>query len=96
MELQFPLNNPVTSGRIRYSGWSDIIWMSLVVIRRTICSSVAAHAHNRAISRDPGVFPNPDQFDPQRWLDKRGQIRTDLKFYPYGHGRRYVLYPLFR
>ena len=54
----------------------------------------ATHAHNRAISRDPDVFPNPDQFDPQRWLDKKGQIRTDLKFYPYGHGRRYVPYHL--
>lgn len=53
-----------------------------------ISPSIATHAHNRAISRDPDVFPNPDQFDPQRWLDKRGQIRTDLKFYPYGHGRR--------
>ena len=53
----------------------------------------ATHAHNRTISRNPDVwFPNPDQFDPRWWLDTQDQIRTGLKFYPYSHGRRYVLY----
>ncbi|KAI6146887.1 cytochrome P450 [Pisolithus tinctorius] len=43
---------------------------------------------NRAISRDSDVFPEPDKFNPQRWLDHNGRIRTDLKFYAYGQGRR--------
>ena len=54
----------------------------------------ATYARNKAIIRNPDVFPNSDQFDPQLWLDKKYWIRTDLKFYLYGHGRRYVLYPL--
>ncbi|KAG1754081.1 cytochrome P450 [Suillus paluster] len=41
-----------------------------------------------AISRDPSVYPNPDQFDPQRWLNTDGKIRDDLKFPSFGFGRR--------
>ncbi|KAG1829954.1 cytochrome P450 [Suillus variegatus] len=40
------------------------------------------------ISRDPNVDLNPDQFDPERWLDSNGKIRGDLKFPSYGFGRR--------
>ncbi|KAF8551911.1 cytochrome P450 [Imleria badia] len=41
-----------------------------------------------AISRDPEVYPNPDKFDPQRWLNSYGQVRDDLKFPSFGFGRR--------
>ncbi|KAF9234942.1 cytochrome P450 [Melanogaster broomeanus] len=41
-----------------------------------------------AISRDPAVYPNPDAFDPQRWLNSEGKIRDDLKFPSFGFGRR--------
>ncbi|KAG1740361.1 cytochrome P450 [Suillus lakei] len=41
-----------------------------------------------AISRDPSAYPNPDQFDPERWLNCDGKIRDDLKFPSYGFGRR--------
>ncbi|KAH0838681.1 cytochrome P450 [Lanmaoa asiatica] len=43
---------------------------------------------NRAISRDPEVYPNPDKFDPQRWLNSDGRVRDDLKFPSFGFGRR--------
>ncbi|KAG1723276.1 cytochrome P450 [Suillus lakei] len=42
----------------------------------------------KAISRDPSVYPNPDQFDPERWLNSDGKIREDLKFPSFGFGRR--------
>ncbi|KAG2038135.1 cytochrome P450 [Suillus americanus] len=41
-----------------------------------------------AISRDPIVFPNPEVFDPQRWLDSEGRLKDNIKFIAYGFGRR--------
>jgi hypothetical protein len=42
----------------------------------------------RAISRDPDVFPDPNAFKPDRWLDTEGHVRDDLKFFVFGFGRR--------
>ncbi|KAG2093153.1 cytochrome P450 [Suillus discolor] len=41
-----------------------------------------------AISRDPDVFPDPNAFKPDRWLDAEGRMRDDLKFFGFGFGRR--------
>ncbi|KAG2069375.1 cytochrome P450 [Suillus decipiens] len=41
-----------------------------------------------AISRDPEVYPEPDAFKPQRWIDDQGRLRDDLAFFVYGFGRR--------
>ena len=42
----------------------------------------------RAIGRDPDVFPDAENFRPERWLDEAGQPRSDLKFFNWGFGRR--------
>lgn len=43
----------------------------------------------RAISQDPVAHPNPDKFDPQRWIGGQGQFRNDMEgSFPYGFGRR--------
>lgn len=63
------------------------IWEPLV--RITLESHTwIAHPSDRAISRDPAVYPNPDKFDPQRWLTHDGKVRDDLKFPSFGFGRR--------
>ncbi|KAG2100171.1 cytochrome P450 [Suillus discolor] len=41
-----------------------------------------------AISRDPEVYPEPEAFKPQRWIDDQGRLRDDLTFFVYGFGRR--------
>ncbi|KAG1741903.1 cytochrome P450 [Suillus paluster] len=41
-----------------------------------------------AISCDPSVYPNPDQFDPQRWLNTDGKIWDNLKIPSFRFGRR--------
>jgi len=42
-----------------------------------------------SVGRDPEVFgPNPEMFEPTKWLNKDGTLRDDLKSYPFGFGRR--------
>ena len=42
----------------------------------------------RAIARDPDVYPDPEAFKPERWLNAKGEMRDDLKYYNWGFGRR--------
>ncbi|KAG2067027.1 cytochrome P450 [Suillus decipiens] len=45
-----------------------------------------------AISRDPDVYPEPDTFKPQRWIDDQGHLRDDIDItsFVYGFGRRHT------
>ncbi|EMD42065.1 hypothetical protein CERSUDRAFT_120902 [Gelatoporia subvermispora B] len=61
----------------------DIVWRDYVIPAGT--SVLGCHW---AISRDPEVFPEPEVFKPQRWLDNNGSIRNDVKFQNFGFGRR--------
>ncbi|KAL4071169.1 cytochrome P450 [Scleroderma yunnanense] len=74
---------PIIPHGFAHRASKDIIWRGYLIPAGAILYGCLW-----AISRDPDVFPNPDQFDPQRWLDEKGRIRTDLKFYAYGQGRR--------
>lgn len=40
-----------------------------------------------ATSRDPAVFPNPDHFNPYRWLNKE-QTHHPYASVPFGVGKR--------
>lgn len=41
-----------------------------------------------AIGRDPEHFPDPETFNPQRWIDANGRLRDDLRLFSFGNGRR--------
>ncbi|XP_022102205.1 cytochrome P450 2D27-like [Acanthaster planci] len=41
-----------------------------------------------AVMHDPKVWPHPDEFQPERFLDDRGQYHKPEHFLPYGTGRR--------
>mmetsp|Transcript_64656 Transcript_64656/g.185927 ORF Transcript_64656/g.185927 Transcript_64656/m.185927 type:complete len:1248 (-) Transcript_64656:64-3807(-) len=44
-----------------------------------------------AVHYDPEIYPEPDKFLPERWLDKdpcRWSVENDFEFMPFGIGRR--------
>ncbi|KAK6760747.1 hypothetical protein RB195_021990 [Necator americanus] len=40
------------------------------------------------VLNDPNLFPNPDQFLPERFLDSHGAYRPRMEFRPFGMGAR--------
>jgi len=74
---------PVTPFGFTHRSTRDIIWRGYCIPAGT-----KVLGNQWAISRDPAVFPNPEKFEPQRWLDQHGQLRNDLQCYTFGFGRR--------
>jgi len=74
---------PVSVGGVAHRATKDIIW-------RNYCIPAGASVvgNHWSIGQDPVVFPNPEKFDPQRWLTGDGKIRQDLKVFSFGFGRR--------
>ncbi|KAF9262694.1 cytochrome P450 [Marasmius fiardii PR-910] len=74
---------PVTSGGFPHKATKDIIWGQYCIPKgSTVIGNVWS------VGRDPQYFPDPETFDPQRWLSPEGKIREDIKSYPFGFGRR--------
>jgi hypothetical protein len=49
----------------------------------------------RAILHDPEVYPNPEDFIPERHLTADGTVKPDKNLqYAFGFGRRYVVFAL--
>lgn len=61
----------------------DVIWENYCIPAGT-----TVFGNHWSISRDPDVFPDPEAFISQRWLNDEGELRNDLKFYTFGFGRR--------
>jgi len=76
---------PVTVGGIAHRATKDIIWENYLIPK-----GAAVIGNHWSIGHDPSVFPNPEQFDPQRWLHSDGTLREDLKSFSFGFGRRYA------
>ncbi|KAG9310417.1 cytochrome P450 [Chiua virens] len=74
---------PVTPIGFAHRATRDIVWRG-----QCIPAGATVIGCHWAISRDPAAFPDPDKFDPQRWIDKNGKLRDDMTSYPYGFGRR--------
>ncbi|KAG6828014.1 hypothetical protein H0H87_003076 [Tephrocybe sp. NHM501043] len=74
---------PVTAGGFPHKATKDIIWKDYVIPKgATVIGNVWS------VGRDPSVFPDPEKFNPQRWLREDGTLREDLRSYPFGFGRR--------
>ncbi|KAG1733319.1 cytochrome P450 [Suillus lakei] len=69
--------------RLPHRTTKDVIWENYCIPAGT-----TVFGNHWSISRDPDVFPDPEAFNPQRWLNDKGELRNDLKFYTFGFGRR--------
>lgn len=74
---------PVTTLGFAHRALTDIVYKGICIPQGAI-----VFGNHWAISRDPIVYPNPDKFDPERWLNSDGKVREDLKFPSFGFGRR--------
>ncbi|KAJ7587116.1 cytochrome P450 [Mycena floridula] len=74
---------PVSATGFPHRTTKDIIWRDYRIPAGT--TVVGSHW---SIYRSPEIFPNPEKFEPQRWIDGNGNIREDLKNFNFGFGRR--------
>jgi len=74
---------PVSAGGFSHKAMKDIVWKNYV-----IPAGAEIIGNHWAISRDPEIYPDPEEFRPQRWLNDQGRIKDDLKFFNFGFGRR--------
>ncbi|KAG0696211.1 cytochrome P450 [Suillus ampliporus] len=74
---------PVVPMGFAHRTTKDVIWENYCIPAGTTVSG-----NHWAISRDPEVYPEPDAFKPQRWIDDQGRLRVDLRNFIYGFGRR--------
>ncbi|KAJ7484706.1 cytochrome P450 [Mycena latifolia] len=75
---------PVSAGGFAHRATKDIIWNGYV-----IPTGARVYGNHWSIARDPVIFPDPERFDPQRWVTPDGSaIHEDLKVFQFGFGRR--------
>ncbi|KAG1728981.1 cytochrome P450 [Suillus paluster] len=74
---------PITPNGIAHRTTKDVIWENYCIPAGT-----TVYGNNWAICRDPEVFPEPDAFKLERWIDDQGRLRDDLNNFVYGFGRR--------
>ncbi|KAH6903412.1 cytochrome P450 [Coprinopsis sp. MPI-PUGE-AT-0042] len=74
---------PVSAGGFAHKATKDIIWNGYVIPKGT-----PVHGNVWAVGRDPEYFPDPEAFNPQRWLNADGELKEDMKSFPFGFGRR--------
>ncbi|KAJ7048580.1 cytochrome P450 [Mycena amicta] len=75
---------PVSAGGFAHRATKDILWKGFLIPQGS-----SVYGSHWSIARDPELFPDPERFDPQRWLTEDGSaIRDDLKVFQFGFGRR--------
>ncbi|KAF8841369.1 cytochrome P450 [Paxillus ammoniavirescens] len=73
---------PVNPLGVPHRAAKDVIWNGYCIPANAIVSG-----NHWCVSRDPEVFPDPERFDINRWIDEDGNL-NDLKAYSFGFGRR--------
>lgn len=52
----------------------------------------AIESLRRAMTRDTAMYPEPDEFKPERYFTKDGKLNDDSQILTFGFGRRYVYF----
>jgi cytochrome P450 len=81
--LEYLRWRPVNISGVPHRAMKDIVWRNYVIPEGA--TVIGSHW---GIANDPDVFPNPERFEPQRWLTEEGTLRDDLRFCTFGFGRR--------
>jgi cytochrome P450 len=77
---------PVSAGGFAHKATRDIVWNGYLIPKG---ASVVGNVWS--VGRDPDYFPNPESFNPQRWIDTSSgtpKFREELRAYTFGFGRR--------
>lgn len=74
---------PLATNGLAHRTTRDVIWENYCIPAGT-----TVFGNHWSISRDAEVYPDPDAFKPQRWIDDQGRVRDEPKFFTYGFGRR--------
>ncbi|KAG1732153.1 cytochrome P450 [Suillus lakei] len=74
---------PIVRIGFSHRATKDVFWRGYC-----IPEGATVYGCHWTLSRDPIVFPDPEIFNPQRWLDSEGRLKDHMKFITYGFGRR--------
>lgn len=74
---------PVNPIGLPHRATKDIIWNGMC-----IPAGATVFGNHWSIGRDPSVYPDPEVFNPQRWIDADGEIKENPKLFTFGFGRR--------
>ncbi|KAL0948574.1 hypothetical protein HGRIS_011133 [Hohenbuehelia grisea] len=74
---------PVSAGGFAHKATRDIFWGNY-----RIPKGASVIGNIWSIGRDPAVYPDPETFNPQRWLNEEGRLREDMRTFSWGSGRR--------
>ncbi|KAG7442943.1 cytochrome P450 [Guyanagaster necrorhizus] len=74
---------PVSATGFPHRAMKDIIWRGY-----RIPAGATVIGSHWSIARSQNVFPEPEKFCLERWLDSSGNIRDDIKSMNFGFGRR--------
>ncbi|KAG1765652.1 cytochrome P450 [Suillus occidentalis] len=75
---------PIVRIGIPHRATKDIFWQGYCIPK-----GATVYGCHWALSRDPSIFPDPETFNPERWLDSEGRLKDhNMRFITYGFGRR--------
>ncbi|EIW80005.1 cytochrome P450 [Coniophora puteana RWD-64-598 SS2] len=76
---------PIVRLGFAHKATADLVWNGY-----HIPEGASILGNHWAISRDPVAFPDPEKFDPHRWLDADGQLKPqkEIRYFTFGFGRR--------